>query len=162
MQEWKDENLNTINLRSNSDLVPIIIDENGKNNLIRFKLSLQKNNKINPLESKEFENIIKEIIQTKNTDFIDGKINLIEYLIQKTSSKDMENKNFRNVNQIQLKLYDNFPLLNEFGRYMPNITNLNLSGSLIKSIEDIGSTYVNLRHLNVSNCQLEDLTGIFY
>jgi hypothetical protein len=162
MQECKDENLNTINLRSNSDLVAIIIDDNAKNNLIRFKLSLQKNHKINPLESKEFEDIIKEIIQTKNTDFIDGKINLIEYLILKTSSKEMKNINFRNVNQIQLKLYDNFPLLNEFGRYMPNITHLNLTGSLIKSIEDIGSTYVNLRHLNVSNCQLKDLTGIFY
>jgi hypothetical protein len=159
MQECKDENFNSINLPSNKDLSPTILEDSAKSNMVRFKLSLQKNQNIT---SKEFEEILKEIIQTQNTDFIDGKINLIEYLIQKTSSKEVGNKNLKDINEMNLKLYDNFPFMNEFGRYMPNITHLNLSGSNIKSIEDIGSTFVYLSHLNVSNCQLEELTGLLF
>ena len=124
-----------------------------------FKLSIQKSENKNLLESKEFDDIIREIIQTQNTNFLDGKVNLIEYLISKCSQKKIELSHLSEISEIQLIIQENFLLLNEFGTFLPNLIYLNLSSSFIKTIEEIGSSFVNLKHLNVSNCQLCELTG---
>ena len=63
------------------------------------------------------------------------------------------------IKTLKLNINENFTHLNEFGNFLNNLEFLNLEHSRIRSIETIGSSFVNLTNLNVSNCNLVDLTG---
>ena len=51
-------------------------------------------------------------------------------------------------------------MLNDIGFYLKNLIYLNLEGSFIKSIDEIGISFKNLEILIVKNCFLCDLNGI--
>jgi hypothetical protein len=169
MEHFEDENVNTLNLPKNQKIEEKISDLDANkitnlNNIIAtnssilpivYKLSIQKGEK--EILSGEFDELMKQIIDTNNTDFINGDINLIEYLISRyTNAPSTE---IMNITTIKMKVKENFGMLNDFGLYMPNLKELNLSGSCIKSIHDIGSSFLNLVELNVSNCGVVDLSG---
>ena len=50
-------------------------------------------------------------------------------------------------------------MLNQFGEFMPNLIELKLGDSLIQCINDIGTSFKNLKILNITNCNLKDLSG---
>ena len=64
------------------------------------------------------------------------------------------------IENLTVQLPKNFGMLNDFGFYLPKLKKLNLSKSKIKSIDEIGTSFTNLETLNVSQCELEDLSGI--
>lgn len=109
----------------------------------------------------DIELFIKEIIEKNDNTFLSGDTNLFEFLlskylnINKEQVKNVENFEFK----IDLKL-DEYNFLNEFGLKMPNLINLNLSNSFLKNISNIGISFKNLKYLDVTNCQLEEIEGI--
>jgi hypothetical protein len=107
--------------------------------------------------SSEFQDLIRGIIDTNDENFLTGSLNPIEYLITKFT--DIRKEEINQIKSLKLKINQNFSMLNEFGIYLNNLEELNLENSRITSIEAIGSSFVSLTNLNVSNCNLVDLTG---
>ena len=66
----------------------------------------------------------------------------------------------KQLKKLVMQIPQNFGMLNDFGFYLPNLKILNLSKSKIKSIDEIGISFKQLEVLNVSQCELEDLSGI--
>lgn len=142
-------NINEINI----DNIPQLQEKQ-----VFYKLSFKKpEQNENDLLSQEFDELVKQIIDTQNETFLQGGINLIEFLITKYSNSEINN--IHNLESLSMRINENFGLLNEFGRHLPKLTELKLTGSLIKSISDIGVTFNNLLNLNVSNCSLYNLSG---
>jgi len=113
--------------------------------------SINKNNKINTDKNK-YED-----------DILEGKINIIDKIIQKYMPTSNDNKVIQihpGLTSLTLKIDNNFNMLNDIGYRLPNLLSLDLSGSEIESIMDIGTSFNRLEKLNVSNCGLSDLNGI--
>ena len=112
--------------------------------------SINKNNKIN--DKNKYEE-----------DILEGKINIIDKIIQKYMPTSNDNKVIQihpGLTSLSLKIDKNFNMLNDIGYRLPNLISLDLSGSEIESIMDIGTSFKKLEKLNVSNCGLSDLNGI--
>ena len=160
MDQYEDQNVNTINIpRKNVDekerVKEPFYSENAKASAFTYKLSIQKTE--DPTLPREFDSLIKEIVETNNESFLQGNQNIIEYLISKhaiTESEDLKKNS-----SISLKVKENFGMLNEFGQYLPNLEELNLNGSVLKSVEEIGTSFINLKILNITNCSVYDLSG---
>lgn len=157
MEKYEDQNVNTINIPKQTQHEQPDDLTKGK---ITYKISIQnKDEAINQL-AKEFNELVKEIIETNNKSFLEGNVNIVEYLINKHQLADGEEyKDYLNMTSICLKVRENFGMLNEIGLYLPNLIDLNLSGSSLTSVEEIGFSFVNLKVLNISNCNLSDISG---
>ena len=96
-------------------------------------------------------------------DILEGKINIIDKIIQKYMPASIDNKVIQihqGLTSLSLKIDKDFNMLNDIGYRLPNLIELNLSGSELESIMDIGTSFNKLEKLNVSNCGLSDLNGI--
>ena len=94
---------------------------------------------------------------------MEGKINIIDKIIQKYLPSSNDNKVIQihqGLTSLSLKIDKDFNMLNDIGYRLPNLISLDLSGSEIESIMDIGTSFKKLEKLNVSNCGLSDLNGI--
>ena len=167
-----DENKNTLN-NSNDNLITTNkitnnISENKKEvgNLKLFFINKDLNDINNEIsENKnytdtEYKKVVDEILKNEQGDkFLEGKSNILDKVILKYS-------NIKNISQIKqtksikLTIDKNFGMLNDIGYYLPNLIELNLEGSEVSSILDIGISFENLLKLNVSKCKLFDLSGI--
>ena len=85
---------------------------------------------------KNFSNFMRQIVDSDNGKFLNGDINVIDYVLAK------------------------YGLLNQFGQRLTNLKFLKLNDSFIQSIEDLGSNFKNLKILQINNCKLKDLSGI--
>jgi Leucine-rich repeat (LRR) protein len=110
--------------------------------------------------SKIFSNIIKQIIDYNNEKFLNGEMNIIEYIISKHASIDINQ--VKNLKELNLRVISDYGLLNMIGECLPNLYELNLNNSIIPSISDIGANFNNLKILNVNNCGISDLCGMYY
>ena len=117
-------------------------------------------NQINESENiiTNFKQIVKQIIDTSNTNFLDGNINLIEYILSKFTNTPLDQ--VTNFESISLKINYECGLLNQFGIHLPKLKILRLNNSVIPSISDIGSTFVGVTELYISNTGLKDLNGM--
>ena len=106
---------------------------------------------------KNFGSFVKQIIDTENEKFLNGEINLIEYIISKFTNVNINSLN--ELEKLSLKINGEFGLLNQFGQKLPNLKELRLSGSNIICITSIGTDFRNLRILQVNNCNIKDLSG---
>ena len=98
-----------------------------------------------------------------NEEILEGKVNIIDKIIQKYLPVSNDNKIIKihpGMTHLSLKIDKNFNMLNDIGYRLPNLIELNLSNSDLESIMDIGTTFKKLEKLNVSNCGLSDLNGI--
>ena len=107
---------------------------------------------------KNFSSLFKQIITNENKNFIEGEINMIEYIISKYTNISVNKVN--EINKLHLKINFEYNLLNQFGEKLPILKELKLSGSNLPSIMDLGSNFKNLMVLNMDNCNLSDLSGI--
>jgi hypothetical protein len=107
---------------------------------------------------KNFSSFMKQIVDTQNKNFLNGDLNVIEYLISKYTGIEVEN--VKSIEKLSIKINSDFGLLNQFGQYLPNLRELKLNSSLIQVISDIGTNFSNLKILHVNNCNLKDLSGI--
>ena len=132
-----------------------------------FNETKEDDNKIKNYSISEYNKIVSsinkndKITSDKNKyeeDILEGKINIIDKIIQKYMPTSNDNK----VIQIHpgLTIDSDFNMLNDIGYRLPNLLSLDLSGSEIESIMDIGTSFNRLEKLNVSNCGLSDLNGI--
>jgi hypothetical protein len=129
-------------------------DQESDKNLVNIKESKSDNH------SKNFSNIIKQIIDFNNEKFLNGDMNVIEYIISKYV--DVEINDIKNLKEITLRVISDYGILNMVGECLPNLIELNLSGSIIPSISDIGSNFMNLRILKVNSCGINNLDGKLY
>jgi hypothetical protein len=107
--------------------------------------------------NKNFSNLIKQIIDYNNEKFLNGDMNVIEYIISKNAN--VEISDIKSLTKFSFKVISDYGILNMIGEFLPNLIELCLSGSIIPSISDIGSNFANLKILNVNNCGINDLNG---
>ncbi len=126
--------------------------------LISIREKSQQPNDVSHRSS--FNSFFKQIIDTKNENFLSGDINIIDYLISKYFNISTTQEEVKNLSKLSIKIQSDLGMLNQFGVHLPKLEELTLNGSIIPKIDDIGSNFNNLRVLNISNCFLEDLNGI--
>ena len=131
----------------------------------------EEDNKNKNYSISEYNKIVSSINQNNNIndknkyeeDILEGKINIIDKIIQKYMPASIDNKVIQihqGLTSLSLKIDKDFNMLNDIGYRLPNLIELNLSGSELESIMDIGTSFNKLEKLNVSNCGLSDLNGI--
>ena len=111
------------------------------------------------VSNSEFNSIVSKIQNSNSNDFLTGEEKILDSLILKYSSLKKSEIN-NNLKSLTLKIPENFLMLNDIGFYLKNLIYLNLEGSFIKSIDEIGISFKNLEILIVKNCFLCDLNGI--
>jgi len=137
----------------------------NKENLSGNNFSLYSNREENNKEeyiSQDIDIYLREIIDKNDSKFLSGEENLFEFLIAKYLN--IENDKIPEQESIVLKIdlqMDDYNFLNEFGIKMPKLLKLNLENSIIKTISNIGTSFKNLKYLNVNNCQIEEIEGKF-
>lgn len=153
----KIKNESPVKLRSNSSSKNLTNDQKIKApHIDLFNIrELKINDSSNVM--KNFSQMIKQIIDTKNSKFLDGDINLIEYILSKYTNIPIEK--IPDIERISLKVSFEYGLLNQFGQYLPKLKELKLNYSTIPSITDVGSTFDNLKELYITNTGLKDLNG---
>jgi len=130
-----------------------------------------ENDKIKKYSKSEYSNIVTSINKNessinKNKDedeILEGKINIIDKVIQKHVPVSNDSKVMTinpGLTSLSLVIDKNFNMMNDIGYRLPNLIELNLQGSNIESIMDIGTSFNKLEKLNVSGCGLTDLSGI--
>jgi len=133
-------------------------DDKSKNH------SISEYNKIVSLINKNNNKILINKNKNKNEEeILEGKINIIDKLIQKHIPISADSKIIKihqGLTTLSLKIDKNFNMMNDIGFRLPNLIELNLEGSEIESIMDIGTSFKKLEKLNVSKCGLNDLCGI--
>ena len=173
----KENNINNIKNKSliNNKNIPEITKEKLQKLKYIFPfLNEEINNSLNEYTSdnyskSEYNKIVSKINKnnslingSKNDEeILEGKINIIDKVIQKhmPSSNDTKIIN-QGLTSLSLKIDKNFNMMNDIGYRLPNLIELNLNGSEIDSIMDIGTNFKKLEKLDVSNCGLNDLSGI--
>ena len=127
--------------------------------------------KLKNYSKSEYSNIVTSINKNKSPinankyeeEILEGKINIIDKVIQKhmpASNDDKVISIHPGLTSLSLKIDRNFNMMNDIGYRLPNLIELNLAGSDIESIMDIGTSFNKLEKLNVSGCGLTDLSGI--
>ena len=110
-------------------------------------------------QNEEFQNMAADIAKNKNSnEYLKGEANIVESMIVKYGKVKLED--ISGLTELVIQIPKNFGMLNDFGFYLPKLKILNLSKSKIKSIDEIGISFKLLEVLNVSQCELEDLSGI--
>ena len=131
----------------------------------------EEKNKMKNYSASEYKNIVSSINNNKSPinknkteeEILEGKINIIDKVIQKHMPVSNDSKVISihpGLTSISLKIDKNFNMMNDIGYRLPNLIELNLQGSDIESIMDIGTSFNKLEKLNVSGCGLTDLSGI--
>lgn len=107
---------------------------------------------------RNFSNFFKQIVSNENKNFLEGEINMIDYIISKYSNISINN--ISGLVKLHLKVNSEYNLLNQFGEKLPNLKELKLTNSNIPSICDLGTNFKNLQVLIMDNCNLSDLSGL--
>ena len=124
-----------------------------------FLLSQQGINNDTTPQNEEFQKMVADIAKNKSSnEYLKGEANIVESMIVKYGKIKIEE--ISNLTELVIQIPKNFGMLNDFGYYLPKLKILNLSNSRIKSIDEIGISFILLEVLNVSQCELEDLSGI--
>ena len=179
------QNINSQNLNSNNNLhIPKNqkLPENSKEKLQNLKYifpflkeelnnNIENEDKIKNYTISEYNKIVTSInkkklpinINKNEEEMLEGKINIIDKVIQKhmpVSNDSKVIKIHQGITSLTLKIDKNFNMMNDIGFRLPNLIELNLQNSDIESIMDIGTSFNKLEKLNVSNCGLNDLSGL--
>lgn len=159
-----DENSNTLNkekissIKDNNQQKRQTISALKKLQYI-FPFLNESTSKTNQEEyNSELNSIVNEIITNNSSQFLQGKVNIIDKLISKHGK--IKAQDIPQLKSLKITIPAHFGMLNDFGYHLPNLEELNLEGSVIESISDIGTSFYNLKKLNVASCGLKDLSGI--
>ena len=107
---------------------------------------------------KNFSNFMRQIIDSENDKFLNGDINVIDYVLAKYLKINITD--LQKLQKLTIRINGSYGLLNQFGQRLVNLKFLKLNDSFIQSIDDLGSNFKNLKILQINNCKLKDLTGI--
>ena len=112
----------------------------------------------NDLIFKNFSNFMRQIVDSENDKFLNGDINVIDYVLAKYLKISITE--IQNLKKLTIRINGSYGLLNQFGQRLINLKFLKLNDSFIQSIDDLGSNFKNLKILQINNCKLKDLSGI--
>ena len=112
----------------------------------------------NDLIFKNFSNFMRQIVDSENDKFLNGDINVIDYVLAKYLKIGITE--IQNLKKLTIRINGSYGLLNQFGQRLTNLKFLKLNDSFIQSIDDLGSNFKNLKILQINNCKLKDLSGI--
>ena len=107
---------------------------------------------------RNFSNFMRQIVDNENDKFLNGDINVIDYVLAKYLKLNITE--IQNLRKLNIKINGSYGLLNQFGERLINLKFLKLNDSFIQSIDDLGSNFKNLKILQINNCKLKDLSGI--
>ena len=176
-----DENQNNLNNSKNNENTNNNLIEKSKEDLQNLKYifpflkeelnNSENNNKENKYSLSEYNKIVSSINKNKSNininkndeDILKGKTNIIDKVIYKHMPSSADSKVIKiheGLTSLTLKIDKNFNMMNDIGFRLPNLIELNLQNSEIESIIDIGTSFNKLEKLNVSNCGLNDLSGL--
>jgi len=102
-----------------------------------------------------YSDIDKRLVEYAENDDFNSDINielLCEYL-------NLPVKDLVNITKITLKVDAEEQSLQRIGEIIPNIVELKLNNSLIKSIRSLGTSFKNLRILWISRVQMSEISG---
>ncbi|XP_055377182.1 leucine-rich repeat-containing protein 9 [Condylostylus longicornis] len=134
---------------------PNSADSNSSLNDINNRLIIQNNDDLNPNNDEEFYNPNQPYlfpVQLPHQVHFETTLDVL--LRNVTGRSDLQN-----VHSIKLRVISASVSLYTLSVYMPNLTSLNLEGSVLSSLRDLGYNLHNLTFLNVSNCGLTSLDG---
>ena len=103
----------------------------------------------NDLILRNFSNFMRQIVDNENDKFLNGDINVIDYVLAKYLKLNITE--IQNLRKLNIKINGSYGLLNQFGQRLINLKFLKLNDSFIQSIDDLGQ---------INNCKLKDLSGI--
>ena len=126
----------------------VIIDSNSND----------EDNTQNDLILKNFSNFMRQIVENENDKFLNGDINLIDYVLSKYLKININD--LKTLNKLSIKVSGSYGLLNQFGQRLTELIYLKLNNSFIQNINDLGTNFNNLKILQMNNCKLKDLSGI--
>ena len=176
-----DENQNNLNSSKKNENINNNLIEKTQENLQNLKYifpflkeglnNSENNNKDNNYSLSEYNKIVSSInknesninINKNDEDILKGKTNIIDKVIYKHMPSSADSKVIKiheGLTSLTLKIDQNFNMMNDIGFRLPNLIELNLQNSEIESIIDIGTSFNKLEKLNVSNCGLNDLSGL--
>ena len=112
----------------------------------------------NDLIFRNFSNFMRQIVDNENDKFLNGDINVIDYVLAKYLKLNITE--IQNLRKLNIKINGSYGLLNQFGQRLVNLKFLKLNDSFIQSIDDLGSNFKNLKILQINNCKLKELSGI--
>ena len=112
----------------------------------------------NDLIFKNFSNFMRQIVDSENDKFLNGDINVIDYVLAKYLKISITE--IQNLKKLTIRINGSYGLLTQFGQRLINLQFLKLNDSFIQSIDDLGSNFKNLKILQINNCKLKDLSGI--
>jgi hypothetical protein len=138
--------------RARPETPRVFIGENINNN------QSQNQNTKNDLIFRNFSNFMRQIVDNKNDKFLNGDINVIDYVLAKYLKLNISE--IQNLRKLNIKINGSYGLLNQFGERLINLKFLKLNDSFIQSIDDLGSNFKNLKILQINNCKLKELSGI--
>ena len=107
---------------------------------------------------KNFSSFMRQIVDNENGKFLNGDINLIDYVLSKYLQIDI--KSLKTLNKLSIKINGSYGLLNQFGQRLTSLIYLKLNNSFIQSINDLGTNFTNLKIIQMNDCKLKDLGGI--
>ena len=112
----------------------------------------------NDLILKNFSNFMRQIVENENDKFLNGDINLIDYVLSKYLKININD--LKTLNKLSIKINSSYGLLNQFGQRLTELIYLKLNNSFIQNINDLGTNFNNLKILQMNDCKLKDLSGI--
>ena len=107
---------------------------------------------------KNFSNFLKQIIDNKNDKFLNGDKSLIEYLLSKYLS--IPESHLSKIKKLSIIINHDYGLLNQFGKFLPSLQLLKLNNSNILSFNNVGTSFTNIKCLQMKHCHLKDLEGL--
>jgi hypothetical protein len=120
--------------------------------------SSNEDNQTNDSILKNFSNFMRQIVENENEKFLNGDVNLIDYVLSKYLKLSVND--LKQLNKLSIKISGSYGLLNQFGQRLTELIYLKLNHSFIQSINDLGSNFKNLKILQMNQCKLKDLSGI--
>ena len=112
----------------------------------------------NDILFKNFSNFMRQIVDSENEKFLNGNINVIDYVLAKYLKININD--LKHLRKLSIKINGSYGLLNQFGQRLVELKFLKLNDSFIQEINDLGSNFKNIVILQMNNCKLKELSGI--
>ena len=86
---------------------------------------------------------MRQIVENENDKFLNGDINLIDYVLSKYLKININD--LKTLNKLSIKICGSYGLLNQFGQRLTELIYLKLNNSFIQNINDLGTNFNNLK-----------------
>ena len=129
--------------RARPETPRVFIGENMNNN------QSQNQNAKNDLIFRNFSNFMRQIVDNKNDKFLNGDINVIDYVLAKYLKLNISE--IQNLRKLNIKINGSYGLLNQFGERLINLKFLNFKDGNIQCIDKILSSFKDVILLKTNN-----------